>query len=301
MARFLDGHSFREIGELQHISEDTAQKRVSRSLDKMRAFLSHRGLKVAVPSITGLLAADLARAATPQLVEPALRTVQAALQGQAAAAKSLWLADHVARVMAWRAALTLGMAFTGLTVLLGGGAFLIWDRTRPAAVAASFQVSDNRLEVLGRAWAVVVQRAAFLAQFPQGRPPAGNPNRAAYDQARAFVLAETTRVSSELDRVLTDGREREQVAEFLTVELRETLGLDARQQADVFTQLRARLSQGPTFQDGLQALAGGKEAFAAELRPRLSAEQARRFNQTYGANAIGLLAFPGLVLRSAGK
>jgi hypothetical protein len=157
-------------------------------------------------------------------------------------------------------------------------------------------VSDPRLETLGRAWAVVVQRAAFVVSFPQGRPPAGNPNRAAYDQATAFVLAETTRISGELGRVLQSGRDRERLAEFLTVELRETLALDARQQAIAFAQLRARASQGANFKDGLQALSSSKAAFATSLRQGLSAEQRRRFEQTYRADGVGLLAYVGLQL-----
>lgn len=295
LARFLEGQSFRAIGVQQRITEDTAQKRVSRSLDKMRAFLERRGLRVAVPSIVGLLSADLARAAGPQLVETALNTVQAAAQGQAMAAKSVLLADHIGRLLAWRSAVNFVLSMAAMVLLIGGGGFLIWNQTRPAG---QFQVSDNRIDVLGRAWAVVVQRAAFLMGFPQGRPPAGNPNRTAYDQATTFVLAETTRVSTELNDVLQEGRDREQVAEFLTVELRETLGLNPRQQTEVFAQLRARASQGATFKDGLRTLWGSKAEFGMVLRESLSSEQRRRFDQTYGTNAIGLLAFPGLVLGS---
>jgi hypothetical protein len=187
------------------------------------------------------------------------------------------------------------LAVSVAIALLGGGGLVIWNQTRPTA---RFQVSDNRIDVLGRAWAVVVQRAAFLMGFPQGRPPAGNPNRAAYDQATTFVLSETTRISTELSDVLQRGRDREQLAEFLTVELRETLGLNPRQQTEVFAQLRARISQGATFKDGLRALWGSKWEFGTALRDRLPTEQRRRFNQTYGTNAIGVLAFPGLVLGS---
>src|SRR4030095_14088837 len=138
--------------------------------------------------------------------------------------------------------------------------------------------TDHRLDPLGKAWAVVVQRAAFMMQFPQGGPPAGHPSRAAYDQAAAFVLAETTRVSTDLDAVLQPGRDREQLAQFLTVELRETLGLDARQQTEVYRQIRAQLSQGAGFRDGLQALWSTKAAFASALRQQLSAAQLARFN-----------------------
>jgi RNA polymerase sigma factor (sigma-70 family) len=291
ISRFLEGRSFREIGERYGVTEDAAQKRVSRSLDKMRAFLERRGLKVAVTSIAGLLSVDFARAAGPQLIETTLQTVQAAAQGGGSAASAL-LADSIAGALVRRVMVKLGVVAVVVVALVGGLAG--WLQSRPS----SFQVSDARLDGLGRAWAVVVQRAAFLMSFPQGRPPAGNPNRAAYDQATTFVLAETTRVSTELNAVLQPGREREQVAEFLTVELRETLGLDARQQTEVFSRLRARVAQGTTFEDGMRSLWQSRAAFGTELRRDLSAQQTQRFNQTYGTNAIGLLAFPGLVLGS---
>src|ERR1051325_7315281 len=81
-ARFIEGYSFREIGERQHITEDAAQKRVSRSLEKMRVFLERRGLKVGATSMAGLLSVNLARSAEPQMVEMAVRTLQASLRGE---------------------------------------------------------------------------------------------------------------------------------------------------------------------------------------------------------------------------
>ena len=297
MARFFDGLTFKAIGDACQISEDAAQKRVVRALDKMRAFLLRRGVTVSSVIITGILGANLAKAGEAQLVQAALANVQAALHGQASVS-GLWLANHVARSLARRAAIAMGVGVTAAILLIVGG-LVLWNRII-SGPPTSFQVSDNRIDALGRAWALVAQRAAFIVSFPQGGPPAGSPNRAAYDQATAFVLTETTRVSTELDRVLQEGRDRERLAEFLTVELRETLGLDAGQQAVVLAELRARLGQGATFRDGLQALWDARTEFGARLRQQLSPEQMQRFNRTYGANAIGLLAFPKLVLSSGG-
>jgi RNA polymerase sigma factor (sigma-70 family) len=293
VARVLEERSFREIGQLLRIGEDAAQKRVSRGLEKMRRFLNRRGVKVGLVAIPAILGANLATAAGPGLLGAAWTGVQGALQGKAAGTMSLALAEQFLKSMALRLSIRLSFMLALSAFLVGGSMFLVSKFGRgPLA----FRVSDPRLDTLGRAWAVVVQRAAFVVSFPQGRPPAGNPSRAVYDQATAFVLAETTRVSTELDRVLQSGRDREPLAEFLTVELRETLGLDARQQAAVHAQLLALLSQGPTFKDGLQALLGSKAAFAATLRQGISPQQKQRFDQTYGTDARGLLVFPGLVL-----
>ena len=293
--RILEERSFREIGQLLRIGEDAAQKRVSRGLEKMRLFLQRRGAKVGLVAIPAILGANLATAAGPGLIGTAWTGVQAALHGKAAGTVGLALAEQFLKTVALQQLIRLSSLVALAILLVGGGAFLALNsgRSPPA-----FRVSDPRVEALGRAWAVVVQRAAFIVSFPQGRPPAGNPNRAAYDQATAFVLAETTRISGELDRVLQPGRDRERLAEFLTIELRETLGLDARQQAGAFAQLFSQVSQGPTFKDGLQALWTSKAAFGAALRQSLSAQQRQRFDQTYGTDARGILAFTGLVLGS---
>jgi len=299
VARVLEERSFREIGQLLRIGEDAAQKRVTRGLEKMRRFLQRRGVKVGVIAIPAILGANLASAAGPGLPGAAWTGIQAALQGHAAGTTGLALAEQFLKAVALRQLVRLSSLAALGVLLLGGGAFLALNMNSGRGTPA-FRVSDQRLDPLGRAWAAVVQRAAFLMGFPQGRPPAGNPNRAAYDQATTFVLTETTRVSTELNDVLQSGRDRELLSEFLTIELRETLGLDARQQADVFAQLHARVSQGPTFRDGLRALWSSKATFGLALRNSLSAAQRQRFDQTYGTNAIGVLAFPGLVLGSGG-
>ena len=293
VARVLEERSFREIGQLLRIGEDAAQKRVSRGLEKMRRFLQRRGVKVGVVAIPTILGANLASAAGPGLLGATWAGVQAVLQGKAAATMGLTLAEQFLKAMALRQLIRLSSLVALGVVLLGGGAFLaVQIGGRPPA----FRVSDPRIETLGRAWAVVVQRAAFIVGFPQGGPPAGDPNRTAYDQATTFVLSETSRIATELGQFVKEPEAREQLAEFLTVELRETLGLEARQQARVHAQLRARLAQGPTFKDGLKALYDSKTPFGTALRQGLSATQRRRFDQTYRADGLGLLVFVKLQL-----
>lgn len=61
--RFFDGRSLREIGDSLALAEDTARKRVSRALDKLRAFLAERGITSTVGALSVLLAAPGIRAA----------------------------------------------------------------------------------------------------------------------------------------------------------------------------------------------------------------------------------------------
>lgn len=61
--RFFEGHSFQDIGERLGITEDTAQKRVSRALDKMRTVLRRQG----IGSSSSMLASGLAAHAIPPM------------------------------------------------------------------------------------------------------------------------------------------------------------------------------------------------------------------------------------------
>ena len=61
LLRFFDDKSFREIGTLLNVSEDTAQKRVTRALGKMRVQLARQDLTLAVTALAGLLEAEAGR------------------------------------------------------------------------------------------------------------------------------------------------------------------------------------------------------------------------------------------------
>ncbi len=61
LLRFFEGLNFREIGSVLHVTEDTAQKRVSRALDKMRTQLARQGLTLTLTALVGLLEAEESR------------------------------------------------------------------------------------------------------------------------------------------------------------------------------------------------------------------------------------------------
>lgn len=64
--RFLENRDFRTLGRLLGVSEDTAQKRVSRGLDRLRAALTRRGVKTSA-SFTGSFIAKSSGALPPGL------------------------------------------------------------------------------------------------------------------------------------------------------------------------------------------------------------------------------------------
>jgi DNA-binding Lrp family transcriptional regulator len=300
VAYFFEGRNFREIAQRQRISETAVQKRVKRGLEKIRAFLERRGFKVDLAALPALMRPNVSPVARAELVQATLAAVHAALHGKGEANISWQLAERVIRSLAWRRFLVVGLPV--LLLALGGSFLLLRDKgaVTPAR-SPPFQVTDNRIEKLGEDWSQVVQRAALLMRFPPGGPSPGDSQRAAYDQGIALVRSETARLARELSRALQEGREREQIAQFLTVELRETLNLDSSQQAEIFAQLRSQLSQGTTLRDGLSSLERAKADFGSALRQRLSPEQRPRFDQTYGTNASGVLALPAIAFREGNK
>lgn len=60
--RFLKQHDLRSVGAALGISDDAAQKRVSRALEKLRLLLSRRGCTLTAASLTAVMAAKTATA-----------------------------------------------------------------------------------------------------------------------------------------------------------------------------------------------------------------------------------------------
>lgn len=112
MLRFFEKRDFHAVGAALGVSDDTAQKRVSRALEKLRAALTRRGLK---GTATAALPFLLLNFATP----PAPAALAAAVPGKA-------LALAAARPAGW------------LASLLGGSG---WRRTTAGFAAAAIAAS----------------------------------------------------------------------------------------------------------------------------------------------------------------
>jgi len=68
LLRFFKNHDLRDVGVALGLSEDAAQKRVSRALDKLRDFLARRGVKTTASLLSATLAANAVQAAPSGLV-----------------------------------------------------------------------------------------------------------------------------------------------------------------------------------------------------------------------------------------
>jgi len=63
LLRYFEGKSFREVGQAIGASDDTAQKRVSRAIDRLRAYFAGRGVPVATSGLAALIQASAVQGA----------------------------------------------------------------------------------------------------------------------------------------------------------------------------------------------------------------------------------------------
>jgi RNA polymerase sigma factor (sigma-70 family) len=82
LLRFLQRHNFRAIGQLLGLSDDAAQKRVSRALEKLRVHLTSQGVTTSAAALSVALSTHVVQAAPPGL---AVALSHAALAGPALA------------------------------------------------------------------------------------------------------------------------------------------------------------------------------------------------------------------------
>ncbi len=121
LLRFLDNKSMAEVGNQLGTGEDTARKRVSRALEKLRRYFSKRGVSSTTAFIAGAISANSVQAAPVGLVKSV--TAVAMANGAAASGSTLTLIKGALKIMAWTKAKTAVVA--GASVLLAVGTITI--------------------------------------------------------------------------------------------------------------------------------------------------------------------------------
>jgi RNA polymerase sigma factor (sigma-70 family) len=296
MAHFYEGKNFREIGEMLAISEDGAQKRVSRSVAKLRAFLSKRGVKVSLTAVAGLLTAQFASDAAAQTLPSAFLAAQAAAKGNMAAGNALALADRATRLLQWRVTVGICLKLTLAAALLLGGSWA-W-RQRSSPLFSTVQLSDPRIETLAKNWSDMVLRIAGVKQNLATIPASDPRFQSLLAEVNSFA-GDASRIRDEMSVLLTPLRERDQVADFLSAEVAETLKLDAPEKRAVYSLVRDRLAQGVTPADAMKAMAREIPAEAVQIKALLSPAQRKEFDSIYGVNGSGFFIY--LKIATAGK
>jgi hypothetical protein len=111
--RFLQGKNFKEVGVGLGASEEAAQMRVGRALEKMRKLFARRGVVLSATALAGVMGAHAIQAAPAGF---AASTSAAIVSGAALTASTLTIAKGTFEVMAWtKTQLAIG---AGVVILL---------------------------------------------------------------------------------------------------------------------------------------------------------------------------------------
>ncbi|SRR5581483_9868095 len=118
LLRFFEGRSFHEVAARMGASENAAKKRVGRGLEKLRKYLSRRGVAVPTAILVAAISTHSVEAAPAVLAKTV--TTAALAKGAAAAGSTLTLIKSTLKLMAWTKAKT--AIVTTAVVLLAAGA-----------------------------------------------------------------------------------------------------------------------------------------------------------------------------------
>lgn len=127
--RYFQNRSLREVGTALGVEERAAQKRVTRSLEKLRAFFARRGVALTTAAIAGAVSANAVQAAPVGLTVSA--TAAAMAQGAAVGSSTLLLIKGTLQVMAWTNIKT--TAVVGAALLLTTGTTILGVKAIQAA------------------------------------------------------------------------------------------------------------------------------------------------------------------------
>jgi RNA polymerase sigma factor (sigma-70 family) len=99
LLRFYEGRNLREVGAGLGASEDAAEKRVSRALEKLRKFFFKRGVDSTTAALAGSISSNSIQTAPADLAKTI--SAVALAKGAAASTSTLTLAHGALKLMAW--------------------------------------------------------------------------------------------------------------------------------------------------------------------------------------------------------
>jgi uncharacterized protein (TIGR03435 family) len=117
LLRFFENKSLAEVGSHLGTGEDTARKRVTRALEKLRRYFNTRGVSSTTAIIAGAISANSVQAAPVALAKSV--TAVALAKGAAASGSTLTIIKGALKIMAWSKANT--AIVVGVGILLAAG------------------------------------------------------------------------------------------------------------------------------------------------------------------------------------
>jgi RNA polymerase sigma factor (sigma-70 family) len=124
MLRFFDRRSIAEVGAAMGVSEDAAGMRISRALEKLRAFFTRRGVSVSAAVIGTLMMRNSVEAAPAALCSTIAAEAGLASSAGASAMVSAPLVEGALKMMFWEKARVAAAILISVMSAAGGGTFL---------------------------------------------------------------------------------------------------------------------------------------------------------------------------------
>jgi RNA polymerase sigma factor (sigma-70 family) len=136
LLRYFDNKSLRDVGQNLGTTEDAAQKRVSRAVERLRQFFSERGVAVGVGALVAALSASAVQAAPLGLTTSITAALAAASTALAPTATLLETTRIVAMTTMQKVLIT-----AGLTLAVGAG---IYEARQASLWQAAAQALQNQ-------------------------------------------------------------------------------------------------------------------------------------------------------------
>ncbi|MGB0579948.1 MAG: sigma-70 family RNA polymerase sigma factor [Limisphaerales bacterium] len=276
--RYFEERDLREVGNRLGVSDDAAQKRVSRALDKLRAFFSKRNIAMSTGVIAAALPGNAIGAAPTGL---AAEVVTASVTAGAATSSTLNLINETINVIAWTKFKTIapiaaiGLVAAGTPIAVQQGTIqdlrqenaelrARLDQEQPrqvvAAVVPKPTVSDEELEKLRLDASKVHQMRAEMAKVrDQAREQARQVQQMETQAVRLQNKLQSS-VAQQKDAEAAVQREKEKARMTLRRDNMKRMGLAFHQALD-----RGKL---PTSFEDLVANSGMDEKTLNDLRRR---------------------------------
>ena len=165
--RFFEGKDLKQVGTALGVSENAANKRVNRALEKLRRHFSRRGVNSTTATIAGAISANSVQGAPVALAKSV--TAIAITKGATAGSSTLTLIKGAMKLMAWTKMKT--AILVGLAVLATAGGVKIAHQSRELAIKtfeSKFQITlvpDETLVTGG--WQVEPGRRLFFFVTPE--------------------------------------------------------------------------------------------------------------------------------------
>ncbi len=148
LLRFYEGRNLREVGTVLGASEDAAEKRVSRALEKLRRFFASRGIHSTTTALAGAISANSIQTAQAALVKAV--AAGAIARGAGAGSSILINVKGALKLMAWTKMKTAAVA--GVVILLAAGTTSIINLHKEPSSPTTQPPAFTPVEVLKESW-----------------------------------------------------------------------------------------------------------------------------------------------------